>query len=65
MRGGGEIKKCLISYEKRLLFPYIVFSIINILLTAIGMALNGENIFKMILKIIRSVIFYPYGAFNE
>lgn len=60
--GGAELKKCLISYEKRLLFPYIVFSIINIVLAVIGMVLNGEHILKIILKIIRSVIFYPYGA---
>ena len=57
-----ELKKCLIVYEKRLLFPYIIFSTINILLASIEMALNGEHIFKIVLKIIRSVIFYPYGA---
>ena len=61
-QGDKELNTCLKNYERRLILPYIVFSIINIVLAVTEMILNGEKIYKIAFKIIRSIIFYPYGA---
>ncbi len=55
-------KEYLIKYEKRLLYPYVVFSIINTALSTTEMLLRGESGIRTLLKQIRAVIFYPNGA---
>lgn len=50
------------KYEKRLLYPYIAFSIINIFMAAYDLLKSGESIKWTILRMGRSVLFYPYGA---
>lgn len=50
------------KYELRLLYPFCVFSVINILLAIVDMYSKGESILWIILRVGRSVLFYPYGA---
>ena len=59
---GRTLKESLIRYEKRLMIPYIVFSCINILLNIVEMMLQGEKFIGIAMRVVRSVIFYPYGA---
>lgn len=54
----AKVKK----YELRLLYPFCVFSAINIILAIIDMYSKGESILWIILRVGRSVLFYPYGA---
>lgn len=61
-RDSSNLRERLIHYEKRLLLPYVVFSIPNIILAIWEMVLNGENGIKIVLRVFRSVLFYPYGA---
>lgn len=61
-RDSSNLRERLIHYEKRLLFPYVVFSIPNIILAVWEMVLSGENGIKIVLRVFRSVLFYPYGA---
>ena len=53
-----EIKR----YELRLAKPYIVFSVVNIVLAAFDLYRGGETPLWIVLRICRAVIFYPYGA---
>lgn len=50
------------KYEKRLFYPYLVFSIINTILSGTEMLLRGESMGKVLLKLVRAAIFYPNGA---
>lgn len=50
------------KYELRLAKPYIFFSLINIVLAAIDLYQIGETPLWILLKLCRSIIFYPYGA---
>lgn len=58
-----DMKEALVKFEKRMLYPYIVFSIPNIIVAAIELHMQGETPVWIFLKICRSVIFYPFGAF--
>ena len=55
-------KQYLLKYEKRLLYPYLVFSVINTILSSAEMLLRGESAVRTLLKQIRAAIFYPNGA---
>lgn len=50
------------SYEKRLLYPYAVFSLINSALAAISLYCGGESVLWTLLRLARAAVFYPYGA---
>ena len=60
-KDGGR-KQYLLKYEKRLFYPYFVFSIINTILSSAEMLLRGESAARTLLKQIRAVVFYPNGA---
>lgn len=57
-----DMKEALIKFEKRMLYPYIVFSVPNIIVAAIELHMQGETPVWIFLKICRAIIFYPYGA---
>lgn len=59
---GVSLWRKLIEYEKRLLYPYLVFTIINSLIAAIEMCSKGESFKWMLYHLVHSAIFYPYGA---
>lgn len=55
-------KEYFLKYEKRLIYPYIVFSIINTILSGTEMLLRGESVLRTLLKQVRAIVFYPNGA---
>lgn len=55
-------REALIRFEKRMLYPYLVFSFANIVVEVLKMYLDGEQPLWIFLKVCRSIIFYPYGA---
>lgn len=59
---GISLWQKFLRYEKRLLYPYIVFTGINSLLAAIDMYSKGESIKWMLYHLAYAIIFYPYGA---
>ena len=59
---GNDIKTTIYGYCKRLLFPLVIFSIINIAQRLYIFYCDGETFSKSLFKVIRSIIFYPYGA---
>lgn len=60
--GHANLRERLTRYIKRLLYPYVVFSMINIVLAVWEMILNGMDGRKIVLRVLRSILFYPYGA---
>ncbi|MBR2951333.1 MAG: acyltransferase [Lachnospiraceae bacterium] len=50
------------GYVKRLLYPYIVFTLINSIFAARDLLINGESIKWTLLRLARAALFYPYGA---
>ncbi len=60
--GGCTYWQIIKNYCKRLLKPFIVFSIINIIQYIIPFIVAGVNFGQAILDIIQHIIFYPYGA---
>lgn len=62
LKGVKPVKEIIKDYILRLLKPYIFFSIINILENIVLMLHSGENIKIILLDVLQSVIFYPYGA---
>lgn len=57
-----NMKEALIRLEKRLILPYLVFSVPNMIVAVIELRMQGETWLWVFLKICRSIIFYPYGA---
>lgn len=60
--GHADLRERLIHYINRLLYPYVVFSMINIVLAVLEMVLNGVDGRKIVFRVLRSILFYPYGA---
>lgn len=52
----------ILAYEKRLFYPYLVFSIINSTFAGISMYAEGESIKWTLFRLAKAAIFYPYGA---
>ena len=59
---GADIVETVKNYCKRLLLPLFVFSLINIVEHVISMRIEGESYSMIALKVLRSIIFYPFGA---
>lgn len=55
-------KDVIKHYCTRLVYPLIVFEVINIIFEIINSLFAGESIIFIIFKIARSIIAYPYGA---
>ncbi len=60
--GMEELGKIVFRYEKRLLFPYIAFLILNSCFSAYDLYVSGESFNWTILRLVRAAIFYPPGA---
>ena len=60
--GGVERKQIFLNWSKRLFLRLIVFEVINIILDSVNYVFIGKDIIKILLRHIRSVIFYPKGA---
>ncbi len=58
----GTLWGKFLKYEKGLLIPYIIFTIINSLFAAYDMYSAGESFLWGMLWLARAAIFYPYGA---
>ena len=55
-------KAYLVSYSKRLLKLLIIFEPISIVLKCIQFMLEGHGISYILPRVVRSVLFYPWGA---
>lgn len=58
----GKEKQIIKRYIKRLALPFIFWSFINYIYYTIVQLHNGDSILKIILKVVRSILFYPIGA---
>ena len=50
------------GYVNRLLYPYIIFTVINSIFAGRDLLAGGESIKWTCLRLARAAIFYPYGA---
>lgn len=55
-----KLKEICLKQEKRLLIPFIFWMLISLPYKII--TTEGENIFAIVLNIVKQVIFYPWGA---
>ncbi|MCQ2249768.1 MAG: acyltransferase [Bacteroidales bacterium] len=62
MQSGADPKSIVINYCRRLLFPLVVFSIVNITEYVFVFLYKGDDLSQIMLKIFSSIIFYPFGA---
>lgn len=62
VNGQKSPKEIIINYIKRLLIPYVAFSFVNIFQNVVLMLMNDIAPKDIIINVIRSIIFYPYGA---
>lgn len=58
----GNFKLVLNKYIKRLLIPYIFWLVLNLPFVVYKYYSGGNSILKIIIKLIRDLIFYPWGA---
>lgn len=55
-------KHILSSYLKRLLYPFVVFSIMNITQALSTELISGIGKWSALKRVIQHIVFYPYGA---
>lgn len=56
------VTTCVISYCKRLFFPLVVFTIVNLVELDTIMIMDGKSLMYIFLSNVRAMIFYPPGA---
>jgi len=50
------------NYIRRLIYPYIVFSIINSIIASVDIYAKGKSVVWTFIFLAKAAIFYPYGA---
>lgn len=58
----GQYKELVLNYCKRLLLPLLFFDAVNLVERGVYNYVQGETLFYIVLKSIKSIIFYPPGA---
>lgn len=61
IKKSGDIKNTAKKYVKRLLIPFIFWLTLNLPVVIVGYLNDGNGVFEIILKLIRDLIFYPWG----
>lgn len=62
LKKSNNIKVTTQKYIKRLLIPFVFWLTINLPVVVVGYLNDGNSIIKILLKLMRDLVFYPWGA---
>ena len=62
LKKSNDTKATTKKYIKRLLIPFVFWLTINLPVVVVGYLNDGNSFFEILLKLLRDLIFYPWGA---